>query len=82
MLINTEGIVLRQNKIANNRRIITLFTRSHGKITAGTSINERAKGRVALAIRPFTFAEYDIFKGRNYFNINNADVKKSYYSIG
>ena len=82
MLINTEGIVLRQSKIANNRRIITLFTRRYGKITAGTSINERAKGRAALAIRPFTYAEYDIFKGRNYFNINNADVKKSYYSIG
>ena len=82
MLINTEGIVLRQNKIANNRRIITLFTRSHGKINAGTNINERAKGRAALAIRPFTFAEYDIYKGQSYFNINNADVKKSYYSIG
>ena len=52
MLINTEGIVLRQSKIANNRRIITLFTRRYGKITAGTSINERAKGRAALAIRP------------------------------
>ena len=82
MLINTEGIVLRQNKIANNRRLTTLFTRSHGKIAAGTSINERAKGRAALAIRPFTFAEYDIYKGRSYFNINNADVKRSYYSIG
>ncbi len=78
MLINTEGIVLRQSKIAYNRRII-YFTRRYGKITAGTSINERAKGRRRLLSKSL-HAEYDIFKGRNYFNINNLDVKKSYYS--
>lgn len=82
MLIQTEGLVLKQRKIANNRRLITLFTRDYGKITAGTNINERGKGRAALALRPFTFAYYDIFRGRNSFNINNAEVRKSFYSIG
>lgn len=82
MLIQTEGIVLKQRKIANNRRLITLFTKDYGKITAGTNINERGKGRAALALRPFTFADYDLFKGGNSFNINNADVRKSFFSIG
>ncbi|HHW94402.1 MAG TPA: DNA repair protein RecO [Mogibacterium sp.] len=82
MIVNTEGIVLKQRKIANNRRIIVTFSKTYGKINAGTSINEKSKGKSALALRPFTYAEYQIFKGRDYYNIDSATVKKSYYAIG
>ena len=82
MLVTTEGIVLKQRKIANNRRMITVFTKNCGKISAGTSLSEKGKGKAALALRPFTYADYDIFKGRDYYNINSAQAKKSYYSIG
>lgn len=82
MLINTEGIVLKQRKIANNRRMITVFTKNYGKISAGTSMSEKGKSKSALALRPFTYAEYDIFKGRESYSVNSAQVIKSYYSIG
>ncbi|MBR2540615.1 MAG: DNA repair protein RecO [Mogibacterium sp.] len=82
MLISAEGIVLRQRKIANNKRMIVIFTRQYGKLSAGTSINEKSRNKSALALRPFTYAEYDIFKGRESYSINSASVKKSYYSIG
>lgn len=82
MQITTEGIVLKQRKIANNRRMIVIFTKKYGKISAGTSINERNRSRSALALRPFTFSEYDLFKGREAYSINSATARKSYYSIG
>ena len=82
MIITTEGIVLRQRKIANNRRMIVIFTKQQGKLTAGTSINEKSRSKSALALRPFTYAEYDIFKGREAYSINSASVSKSFYSIG
>ncbi len=82
MIINTEGIVLRQRKIANNRRMIVLFTKQYGKLSAGTSVNEKSRSKAALALRPFTYAEYDIFKGREAYSINSAQVNKSFYSIG
>ena len=82
MIINTEGIVLRQRKIAGNKRIIVIFTRQYGKISAGTSINEKSRSRSALALRPFTFAEYELFKGRDAYSINTASARRSYYSIG
>lgn len=62
--------------------MIVLFTRQYGKISAGTSINEKSRSKAALALRPFTYADYDIFRGRETFSINSASVKKSYYSIG
>ncbi len=82
MLITTEGIVLKQRKIAGNRRLIVIFTKKYGKITAGTSINEKGRSKAALALRPFTHAEYDIFKGRDSYSLNNAQAIRSYYSIG
>lgn len=82
MIITTEGIVLRQRKIANNRRMIVIFTKQYGKLSAGTSINEKSRGKSALALRPFTYAEYDIFRGREAYSINSAQVSKSFYSIG
>ena len=82
MIINTEGIVLRQRKIAGNRRMIVIFTRQYGKLSAGTSINEKSRTKAALALRPFTFAEYELFKGRDSYSINSASARRSYYSIG
>ena len=82
MVITTEGIVLRQRKIANNRRMIVVFTKRFGKLSAGTSINEKSRGKAALALRPFTYAEYDIFRGRDAYSINTASAIKSFYSIG
>ncbi len=62
--------------------MIVLFTKQYGKISAGTSINEKSRGKSALALRPFTYAEYDIFKGREAYSINSASVIRSFYSIG
>ncbi len=82
MLINAQGIVLKQRKIAGNRRMLVIFTKEYGKLSAGTSINEKSKSRSALALRPFTYAEYDIFKGRDSYSVNSATAIKSFYSIG
>lgn len=82
MLTDTEGIVLRQVKTSYNRKMILLFTKKYGKISAGTSIGEKGKSKSSLALRPFTYGRYELFKNRDSYNINNADVIKSYYKIG
>ncbi len=82
MQVDTEGVVIRQVKAGDGRRMILLFTRRFGKISAGTSINERGKNKNALAIRPFTFGYYNLFKTRSSYNINSAETKKSFYKLG
>ena len=82
MFTESEGIVLRQTKISGGRRMILIFTKKFGKISAGTQLNERGKGKQALAIRPFTYANYQLFKRGDYFNINGAETLKSFYRIG
>lgn len=82
MYTDTEGVVLRQTKTVNGRRMIVLFSKQYGKISAGTSISERGKNKTALALRPFTYGRYELFKNRDTYNINGAETLQSYYQIG
>mgnify|MGYP003362008046 CR=1 FL=1 len=82
MLTDTEGIVLRQIKTSYNRKMIGLFSRRYGKISAGTSIGEKGRSKSSLALRPFTVGRYELFVNRGSYNINSAEVLKSYYRIG
>ncbi len=82
MYIQTEGIILRQIKTVNSRRMITIFTKNYGKISCGSSISEAGKSKTALALRPFTYGKYELFKGRDVYNIQGAETLKSYYGIG
>lgn len=82
MYIQTEAIVLRQIKTLDGRRMMHLFTRRFGKISCGTNMSEKGKNKSNLALRPFTYCNYDLYKKRDYFNINGAEVKKSFFRIG
>lgn len=82
MIINSEGIVLKQVKTAAGNKIIHLFTKKYGKISCGCNICENSRGRTSLALRAFTYGNYQLYKNKSYFIINSADVLKSYYKIG
>ena len=83
MQTDTEGIVLRQVKTTDGRRMILLFTQKYGKISVGTGLSERSsRSRSALSIRPFTYGRYELYKGREYYNLNSGEVLKSYYQLG
>lgn len=82
MITDTQGVVLRQIKAAYGRRMVLLFSKKYGKISAGSSISEKGRSRSALAMRPFTYGKYELFKNRDSYNINSAEVIKSYYKIG
>jgi DNA repair protein RecO (recombination protein O) len=77
----TDGIVLRQTKILNGRRMITLFTKDYGKIGAGTNIAERGRGKSSLALRPFTYGNYGLKSSRGSWHINSAETSRGFYRI-
>ena len=82
MYTDCEGLILRQVKTLNGRRMLVLLTKKFGKISAGTSINEKGKNKTALALRPFTYGHYELFKNKDTYNINGAETIESFYSLG
>ena len=82
MVLNTEGIILHQTRMVQGRRMILLFTKEYGKISVGTNIGDKGRSKSSLALKPFTYGSYQIFEGRNYYELDRADAITSYYSIG
>jgi len=82
MLTDTEAIVLRQVKTVNGRRMLLLFSQKYGKISVGSNLTESGKNKSALPQRPFSYGRYELFKGRESYNLNRGQVIKSYYGIG
>ena len=62
--------------------MILIFTKKYGKISAGTSITEKGRTKAALALNPFSYGNYELFKNREYYNLNSCEVKNSFYRIG
>lgn len=81
MIIETEGLIIKQNAILNNKRMLVVFTKSFGKISASTSGMINTKTKSSLAYKPFTYSKYMLYKGRNYFSINSAETIKSFFKI-
>ena len=82
MVTDTEAIVLRQVKTMTSRRMIVLFSKKYGKISVGSSISEGGKNKSALITRPFTYGRYELFKGKDSYNLNSGQVLESFYGIG
>ena len=82
MVSETEGIVLRNIKTANGRSMLHIFTQRYGKISVGAGTSSKGyKSKSSLATHPFTYGSYELYKGRDTYNLNGAEVKKSFYSL-
>ena len=83
MFCDITGIVFRQVKISGGKRMIQIFSREKGKISAGTLLSEKSKSKSALSIRPFTYGQYNLdIKPSNYINIRSAETIDANYQLG
>jgi len=65
------------------QRMILVFTREEGKISAGTHLSEKSKSGAALAIRPFAYGQYHMTeKSRDVRKISSAEAIDAHYALG
>lgn len=83
MQVQTKGIILKQVKIMNDKRMLSIFTEKYGKISVAAN-NDSGRGKVksALAYKPFTLGNYELYKVRDSFRLGKGETLKSYYKIG
>jgi DNA repair protein RecO (recombination protein O) len=58
MEIKTEAIVLQSIDYKDNDKLLTLFSPSLGKLTAGIRGVKKPTAKLSFAAQPFCFAEY------------------------
>ncbi|MDD6919846.1 MAG: DNA repair protein RecO [Eubacteriales bacterium] len=82
MNVETDAIVLKSINTASTRKIIVLFTKKFGKISAGTSLYKDSKNKNSLLIKPFTYGNYNLYKKNDFYSINKGEIKSNFFSIG
>ncbi len=82
MYLDTQGIILKQVKMLDGKRILSIFTPDLGKISVSSSVNERTKSKSALPLRPFTLGKYTLYKKSGFYYLNRAETYKSFFPIG
>lgn len=77
----TPGLVLREVKVGEADRIITLLTPQHGVITASAKGSLRLKSKLFSACGLFCYAEFTLFAGKTMYMVDDAQVKQVFFGL-
>ncbi|VXB29757.1 DNA repair protein RecO [Nocardioides sp. AX2bis] len=75
-----EAVVLRTQKLGEADRIITLLTRSHGRVRAVAKGVRRTSSRFGSRLEPFTYVDLQLYEGRNLDTITQAETRAGWYA--
>ncbi|KGG80161.1 DNA repair protein RecO [Caloranaerobacter azorensis H53214] len=81
MLLNVEGIVLRQIKYHEWDKILTIYTRENGKIQAIAKGARRQKSPLISCSQVFSYSRFILYKGKNFYYINSGEIVDTFYSL-
>jgi DNA repair protein RecO (recombination protein O) len=79
-LLRGEGIVLRTRDLGEHDRLVTLYTRDHGKLTLVARGARRLRSRFAGALELFTWGEFVGFEreGRALLQLDHFDIRRPF----
>lgn len=77
----TRAISLKTAPFAEADKLVTLFTREHGKIRAIAKGARRVPSRFGGRVEPFTYADYFIAKGRNLDIVSQCQVIETFQRV-
>jgi len=77
-LYRDQGIVLRTQKLGEADRIITLFTKEHGRIKAVAKGVRRTKSRFGARLEPASYVDLQLYTGRTFDTITQVVSIENY----
>jgi len=80
-LYKDEGIVLGRIKLGEADRIVTIYTRSNGKVRAVAKGVRKTKSRFGGRLEPFTLVDLMFYRGRSLDTITAASVIESFSPV-
>ena len=80
-LYRDEGVVLRTHKLGEADRIVTLLTRSHGKVRAVAKGVRRTGSKFGSRLEPFMVADLQCHIGRSLDVVTQAETLASYGAV-
>ncbi len=81
MEVKTEAIVLQAIDYKDNDKLLTLFSPTLGKLTAGIRGVKKPKAKLSFSAQPFCFAEYILAEKGGRYTVTNAYLYESFFEI-
>ena len=80
-LYRDQAIVLRTQKLGEADRIITLFTKEHGRIKAVAKGVRRTKSRFGARLEPASYVDLQLYTGRTFDTITQVVSIENYGDV-
>jgi len=80
MLYKTEGIVLKSMEYEEADKIVTIYTKDYGKITAIAKGVRKTKSKFGSSLEILTHSIFLIYKGRNIDIVSQTEILESFFS--
>jgi len=81
MEFKTDAIVIRAIDYKENDKLLTLFTPSRGKVTAGIKGVRKPKAKLNFAAQPFCFAEYVLSEKAGRYTVTSAYLYDGFFAL-
>lgn len=79
--LKTRGIVIREVSTGEADKIITIFSRNRGRISALARGGKRPKSKLAAASQMMCYGEYVLYSGKELYTVNSGEVLEPFYEI-
>lgn len=80
-LEKATGLVIRSMNYGENDKIITIFTKEHGKITAMAKGARNTKSAYLGATQLFSYCDFVYYSGRSFAYLNQVALKESFHKL-
>lgn len=79
--LKTKGLIIREVNTGEADKIVTIFTRNRGKISALAKGARRPRSKLAAGTQFLSYCDYILFSGREMYSINSSEVVEPFYEI-
>lgn len=79
--VKTLGIVVKEVSIGEADKIITIFSRNRGRISALAKGGKRPKSKLSAGSQLMCYGEYLLYSGKELYSVNSCEVIEPFYEI-
>ncbi|NTV90165.1 MAG: DNA repair protein RecO [Clostridiales bacterium] len=79
--VKVKGIVIKEVNTGEADKIITIFSRQRGKMTASARGARRPTSKYAAGTQILGYNDYVLFSGKDMYSVNSSEVIEPFYEI-
>lgn len=79
--IKSKGIVIKEVNTGEADKIITIFSKSSGKLTGFAKSAKRPRGKLSAGTQFLCYSDFVLCKSKEMFNVYSSDVIEPFYEI-